>query len=50
MSDEFNWTPDELQAIDEHARPLREAAGAPRCGFRTVLHKRCKPLVSPLPR
>ncbi|MGB1462360.1 MAG: glutaredoxin family protein [Candidatus Poseidoniaceae archaeon] len=36
MSDEFNWTPDELQAIvDEHALVLfmKGEPGAPQCGF-----------------
>ena len=36
MNDEFNWTPDELQAIvDEHALVLfmKGEPGAPQCGF-----------------
>jgi monothiol glutaredoxin len=36
MSNEFNWTPDELQAIvDEHALVLfmKGEPGAPQCGF-----------------
>ncbi|GIS27490.1 MAG: hypothetical protein CM15mP128_2490 [Methanobacteriota archaeon] len=52
MSNEFNWTPDELQAIvDEHALVLfmKGEPGAPQCGFSNRAAQALQTL-EPLPR